>query len=80
MAEQTTTTAKELLDRVTEIKTGTAKEVSREKNKATLAGAAMGAMMGLYFGSSRKQNLLVCGIMGAAVGAIVVRLVMPKNL
>jgi uncharacterized membrane protein len=79
MAEQTQTTAKELLDRVSAIKSGTAKDVAKERNKATAAGGAMGAMMGLYFGTSRRQNILVCGIIGAVIGAITVRIVMPKN-
>lgn len=80
MAETTVpSTGKELLDKLQSIKTGTNKEIAQEKNKATLAGAAMGAMMGVYFGTSRKKNLLVTTIFGALLGAITVRVVMPKK-
>lgn len=80
MAESTTpTTGKELLDKLQSIKTGTGKEIAKEQNKATLAGAAMGAMMGVYWGTSRKKNILITTIFGAIVGAVTVRLVMPKK-
>lgn len=79
MEATTATTGKELLDRVRSIKDGTGKEIVREKNRATVAGAAMGAMMGVYVGTSRKQNVLVTSILGAVIGAITVRLVMPKS-
>jgi len=74
-----TTSAKELLDKVSVIKSGTSKEIARERNKATAAGAGVGAIMGFYFATSKGQNMLVCGIIGAAVGAITIRLVMPKS-
>lgn len=80
MAETTTPgTGKELLEKLQAIKTGTNKEIAKEQNKATIAGAAMGAMMGVYYGTSRKKNILVTTIFGAIVGAITVRLVMPKK-
>lgn len=80
MAEQTQpTTAKEILDRVHSIKGSPDKEIAAEKNRATAAGGIAGGVFGLYYGYSRQKNPLVWGLVGAIAGAVVVRVVMPKN-
>lgn len=73
-------TGKAILDKVRAIKgSGTEKDILMEKNKATIAGSATGLLIGVYYGYSRKKNMLVTSLMGALAGAVVVRLLMPKN-
>jgi hypothetical protein len=78
MAELTPTTGKEILDRVQAIKGGTDKEILKERNRATIAGGITGVLLGIYFGSARGGNVLVTGAIGGVVGALAVRVVMPK--
>lgn len=46
--------------------------------KAIISGAAVGAAFGFYYGYSRKKNILVMGVAGAIVGALVAKILMPK--
>ncbi len=48
------------------------------RNRATIAGATVGGMFGLYYGYTRKKGLLVCTGAGVIMGAILSRLLMPK--
>lgn len=72
-------TGKELLDKVYQVKGNPQKNIFEEKNKATIAGGVTGCLLGVYYGFSKKHNLLVTGAIGAIVGAVAVRLLMPKN-
>jgi uncharacterized membrane protein len=73
-------TGKAIMDKVRSIKgTDSDKDILVEKNRATVAGAATGTLIGVYYGFSRKQNIVVCALMGALAGALVVRLFMPKT-
>lgn len=72
-------TAAQILDQVKSIKgTSTDQDVTIEKNRAMIAGGTIGLMMGLYYGFSKKHNMLICGVIGGASGAAITRLAMPK--
>lgn len=73
-------TGKEIMDKVRSIKgSDTGDDILVEKNRATVAGAATGCLIGVYYGYSRKKNMLVSALMGALAGAFIIRLCMPKN-
>ncbi len=69
-------TAKDMLDKISGLGSGTDPESQR--NKATANGAAVGGIFGMYYGWSRKKNILVWGMFGALGGAIIARILMPK--
>jgi len=69
-------TAKQLLDKVGTIK-NSGNDIALQRNRATMDGALIGMAVGFYYGFSRRQNLLVCGLMGGIGGAIIGRLLVP---
>lgn len=74
----TTENGKELIDKAASIKNVTSLDINSQKNKAAMTGGFIGMAGGVYWGYAKKQNLLVCGIMGAIGGALISRLFMPK--
>lgn len=48
------------------------------RNRATVTGACVGGLFGVYYGFSRKKNMLVYAGAGAVVGAILSRILVPK--
>lgn len=70
------TDGKQIMDRIKAIKGDTNPDA--DKNRATIAGGTVGLLGGLYYGYSRKKNILICALLGAGIGAVVSRILMPK--
>ncbi len=49
------------------------------RNRAMITGAVVGGIFGLYYGYTRKKNMLVMTGAGALIGGILSRLIMPKD-
>lgn len=49
------------------------------RNRAMITGATIGGCFGLYYGYTRKKNMLVMAGAGALMGGILSRLIMPKE-
>lgn len=73
------TTGKDIMDRVSSIQGTKSKDVVYQRNQATISGAFVGMVIGLYIGHTRKKNMLVAGALGAIGGAIIIRLFTPKS-
>ncbi len=71
-------TGKDLMRKVTSIQECDSWDITSTKNRATLSGGLVGMAIGVYIGYSKKQNLLVAGILGAIGGALVSKLFTPK--
>jgi hypothetical protein len=72
-------TADDLANRASAITGSSEYDTKIQRNRAMIAGATIGGLGGLYYGFSRKKNMLVyCGA-GAVVGALLSRLLMPKD-
>lgn len=72
-------TADQLANKVSAIKGTDQYDTATIRNRATIAGACIGGLGGVYYGYTRKKNILVMGATGALVGAILSRLIMPKD-
>ena len=68
---------KELLDKISELKSKS-DSYALKKTKGTITGAFIGMAGGLLIGFSRKYNLLSSAFVGALVGGVVSRLLLPK--
>jgi hypothetical protein len=68
---------KELLDKITELKSKS-DSFALKKTKGTITGAFIGMAGGLLIGFSRKYNLLSSAFVGALVGGVVSRVLLPK--
>jgi hypothetical protein len=71
-------TAEEMLQKFAAIRSKKPLDVTSEKNQATLTGAMIGFGGGAFLGYARKQNMLVLGLVGAIVGAVVSRIFTPQ--
>jgi len=69
--------AKDIFKKVSSIGTGSS-DKKQQKQRATISGAAIGAVFGMYYGYSKKKNVLIMGAAGALIGAIVTKMFMPK--
>jgi gas vesicle protein len=70
------TDGKQIMDKIASIKSDTSP--TADKLRATIAGGTVGMIGGIYYGYSRRKNVLVSALLGGALGAIVTRLLMPK--
>lgn len=71
-------TGKELLEDVNAIKNGKGYNPSSMKRNAAVTGGLIGFAAGVYYGYAKNQNMLVPGLLGAIVGALGARVIMPK--
>lgn len=72
-------TGKDIMDRVSSIQGTKSKDVVYQRNQATISGAFVGMIIGIYVGYTKKKNMLVAGALGAIGGAVVIRLFTPKD-
>lgn len=72
-------TADQLANKTSAIKGTDQYDTSTLRNRATITGAVVGGLGGAYYGFTRKKNVLVMGAAGALIGAILSRLIMPKD-
>lgn len=50
-----------------------------DETEGTLIGSGIGAMVGLFIGYQRKQNLLMSAFIGAALGGITSKIFIRKK-
>ena len=62
--------AKQFLNKVKASKNKSEDEYLFERNKASMAGMVVGALLGVYVGYTRKYNLLVSTFIGGLAGSI----------
>jgi uncharacterized protein YcfJ len=67
-------TGKEIINNVNSVKDGKYPDEKSQHIHAIVSGAAVGGMMGIYYGYSKDKNMLAMGILGAIIGSVVVRL------
>lgn len=72
-------TGKQIMDKVDDIQGTSSKDIIFQRNQATIGGGAIGMVIGIYYGLTRKQNMLVCAAMGLIGGATIARIFTPKN-
>lgn len=53
-------------------------DTSSIRNRAMISGAIVVGLFGMYYGYTKKKNVLVFGAGGAVVGAIAARMFMLK--
>ena len=53
---------KEMIEKVASIGSNKTGDVATQQNKATLTGAAIGVLFGIYYSYSRKKNMLLFGM------------------
>jgi len=67
-------TAKQMLDRIKSLKKTGARDVLEDPNRGVIAAAATGAVVGVFLGLRRRENILLFVIGGAAIGGIAAKL------
>lgn len=72
-------TGKDIMSKVSSIQGTKSKDVVYQRNQATISGAFVGMIIGVYIGHTRKKNMLVAGALGAIGGVVIVRLFTPKE-
>jgi uncharacterized membrane protein len=72
--------AKAFLDKVKSSKNKTEDEWLVDKNKASMTGMVVGALLGVYIGYTRKYNLLLSTFIGGVVGSVATKILLkPKT-
>lgn len=71
-------TGKEIMEDVDAIKQGKGYDPANLKKNAAVTGGAIGFAAGAYYGYVRSKNMLVPALLGAVLGALAARLIMPK--
>jgi uncharacterized membrane protein (Fun14 family) len=73
-------TAKDFLNKASKNKSQNESELIKDKSKAAVTGLAIGGLVGLYVGYTRKYNILISVFLGGLVGSLVTRaLLKPKK-
>lgn len=73
-------TAAQMLGKIKSMKNASTSDVMKDPGKAMVAAASTGAVVGLFLGLRRRENVVLFVIAGAAVGAIAVKLfIRPKT-
>lgn len=72
------TPAQDILDKATAQKYGGGTDIDHERNMATASGAIVGGLFGMYIAYAKKKNLIIIGAVGALIGAIAARVILPK--
>lgn len=67
------TTGKQIINNVNSVKNGQFTDERQQKNYATISGAGVGAIIGIYYGYSKNKNMLAFALLGAVLGAIATR-------
>lgn len=49
------------------------------RTRATVAGACVGGLFGVYYGYTKRKNILAMTLIGGVTGAILSRLLVPKE-
>jgi hypothetical protein len=70
---------KDILEKANVLKNGGTVDAVSAKKRAAFSGAFVGAAAGFYYGYVKQDNFLVAGILGAIAGALIARVVMPKQ-
>lgn len=72
--------AKQFLDKVKSSKTKSEDEYLVEKNKASVTGMVIGALLGLYVGYTKKYNLILATFIGGISGSLATKILLkPKS-
>ena len=72
--------AKQFLDKVKSSKTKSEDEYLVEKNKASVTGMVIGALLGLYLGYTKKYNLILSTFIGGISGSLATKILLkPKS-
>jgi len=72
--------AKQFLDKVKSSKNKSEDEYLVEKNKASVAGMVVGALLGLYVGYTKKYNVLLSTFIGGISGSLATKILLkPKK-
>lgn len=72
--------AKQFLDKVKSSKTKSEDEYLVEKNKASVTGMVIGALLGLYVGYTKKYNLILSTFIGGISGSLATKILLkPKS-
>ena len=73
-------TAKDFLNKASKNTSQNESELIKDKSKAAVTGLAIGGLVGLYVGYTRKYNILISVFLGGLVGSLVTRaLLKPKK-
>jgi hypothetical protein len=67
-------TAKEMLSRVKDLKNSRNADVLKDPGRATVAAASTGAIVGLFIGLRRRENIMLFVLAGAAIGGLAARI------
>jgi outer membrane lipoprotein SlyB len=54
-------------------------QIILEQTKGTFKGSAIGLLVGLYIGYSRKYNMFLSGVIGAISGGLVSKIFIGKD-
>lgn len=73
--------AKAFLDKVKSSKNKTEDEYLIEKNKASMSGMVVGALLGLYIGYAKGYNVIISTFIGGISGSVLTKVLlrMPKT-
>ena len=71
--------AKQFLSQVKSSKNKPEDEYLFEKNKASMTGMVIGALLGVYVGYTRKYNLLVSTFIGGLAGSIATKILLKPS-
>jgi hypothetical protein len=67
-------TAKEMLNRIKNLKKTGTRDVLEDPGRGYLAAAATGAVVGVFIGLRRRENILLYVIGGAAIAGIAAKI------
>ena len=69
----------DMLDRIKSNKNKDGNEIILEQTRGTFTGSAIGLLVGLYIGHSRKYNLVMSAFVGASIAGLITRIFILKN-
>lgn len=73
-------TAKEMLDRIKGLKKTGTKDVLQDPMRGVIAAAATGAVVGVFLGLRRRENILMFAVGGAVIAGVAAKLfIRPKT-
>jgi gas vesicle protein len=71
--------AKQFLSKVKSSKNKPEDEYLFEKNKASMTGMVIGALLGVYVGYKRSYNLLVSTFIGGLAGSVATKILLKPS-
>jgi hypothetical protein len=69
----------DMLDKIASNKDKNANDIILEQTKGTFKGSAIGLLVGLYIGYSRKYNMFLSGVVGALGGGLISKFFISKD-